>query len=565
MITPDNTQEKAVETLSASIGKYGDSQLSIKITARRPGSIVPASIAQFKDARLEHLNNIEAWSNKLLGGGEYGIVAWHNHPEVNMRRVTFPINMPGPAYASPNYAAISQSDWIGPAELLNAVPEAQVIPTPTQQQARPVVISTPMNGVVSPTGAVAQAAMQMPVDASQQLLRVHAEEQRANAMISQREAELRQKETEARMRTELLEREAKLKSDFEQKMMQVTQSQKPQTSPIEMFAALATALAPMANALIASNHEFKKMQMEQQRQLAEIQQKSTEAHNQLLMKMLEKPSGPSPEVEMMMQMTKVNTEVQGTMMTRMVDAMSTVSKTSIAMIETVAELNAPPEGSPILDAVKEGVKALGSLAGGVDKGARTQIQAQQQLPARAQAVQQQQQQRPRPEGVPQQTQQVQQQVQRQPQPQRQPEPKQADIVQFPSPAKPPPAQEVVEIQQQFGDMPDGFDSIKTAGLLDELERLIRVQHPAGAVAKFILDNLRHPEMVDALRAADGDPAVVIMSRLGMVDALTMQEYLEELGQEIEKQGTEMGIFEDDGEDDSGDVSDQETTTTGAAS
>jgi len=564
-----DTAEVVMQKLIALATTKGDGAFTIRIIARRAGSVVPTALAMFHQGTINHIGNIEAWLPLLVGGGEYTIAV--NHASDVGVRYTFTMNLPGNPFPQTQINAINGPSWQGPTDIANVpvptepVPPAQQYNTAFQQpggwpalpQQRQTISSQP---------AMAQTFQQMAATPAEQLLVVQREESKARESLDRRQAELDKRDTEDRMRREAQDRETKLKSEmtaqfdsFKALLASQQKPAEPKTDPMAAIAALLAGLAPIANAFISGNNDMKRLQIEMGQRQAEMaattardiaaaQAKAAEAQTTMLLKLTERPAQ-SPEMAAMLDLTRAQAESQGAMMGQIVNAMGTVSKMSIGMIETIADLTAPPEGSPVADAIKDTVKALGSLMNGADKGARNAITSQQQ------AIPQKQQKPGLPPGAPTQQQieearkraaTVNQQAQAQQQAHvaataaaaTQP----ANVVQFPT--SPVPSAPSVPEAPTAQEMPDGFAGIETKTTVDELEDLIRKHHePVEAVAQFLLDNLKDPAMTGALRKAEGDPNVLIAERFGLIwlSDEGNQGYIERLAEALEELAEAQGL------------------------
>lgn len=558
-----NTTDSILDTLASIAKESGDGQFTIRVSARRSGVLVPTLLAAFRDGTLEHIVNGEGWVAKLVGGGEYQLTVSHAAAPAK-RHGPLSVNIPGAPFQQVNVAAIGQPDWTGPFQLSYPEPQA-VSPVPPPAPAtglssfsvpRPVSTSIPVSG------AGAAVMGQLPSQDAEKLLLLQREENRIRAELAAKESELQRQAMQAQLARDAQDRDEKLRREMELRMANMRPPEKTGPGALEIVSALSAALAPVLGAMIQSSQEARKAQMElSQRQMeAQLaaQQRQSEMMQAIMLKMGEKPNG-SPELTAMLEMSKAQSEAQGAMMTRIVEAMGVVSKTSVAMIETVAEFSAPPEGSPVLDAVKEGTKALMALSQGAQAGARRSIQSQPaQLPAQAAAVRQRQQQQQFA---------AQQQARLNAQAQAEQNAAMAEakgkpkngasgpevVVEKAAAPAPnmPPAQETLQPQaqpQSFDGLPDGFGHIESS--VERLEAMIRAFHePVTEVAQYFIDSLKTHEMRVALDEVDGDPSALIAKRLGVWclggDA---QEYLEELGKEVARLGEEQDIFEGGGDD-----------------
>lgn len=567
--------DKVLEQMAAFAKEANIDAFTVRISQKRPGTVVPVTLATFQNVTLEQVSNAESWVSRLFGGGEYMVAS--NHTSNVGRRFVFSIGVAGQPLPVPNQEAITAADWTGPTQLTQLQGASQgnggagyMQSAPTQQfqfqqPQRPAQTFAGPNAIPS-TGAGVAAVTATSVNEAERLLLVQREETRARSELAEAKAQLQQQQTEAKLRREFEEQQAKLRAELAAQR----KPDAPPVDPMQGVTALMAALAPIAATLIQSNNEARRAALEMQQRQAEAQAQAQREMTALLLKITERPSS-SPEMTAMLEMTKAQTEAQGSMMARIVDAMSVVSKTSVSMIETIAEISAPPEGSPVLDAVKEGTKALMALAGGAEAGARKSIKANQQLPSGAQQAQAQRR-APTPEEMAQaQARAVQQQrvaqVQAQ-QAQTAQQTQQAQVVPFPPQAKVP-AQAVVEAQpevrpnmpQAFDDLPGGFDGVQTKTTVDQLEALIREEHePVEAVVQFFFDSINDPAMRAELIKHGGDPSSLVAERLGLPWVLAHQEYVERLGAALQRMGVEQGIIAPDDADDADDADDEEVAS-----
>lgn len=559
------TTDSILDSLSAIAKESGDGQFTIRVSARRQGVLVPTLLAAFRDGSLEHVVNAEGWLAKLVGGGEYQLTVSHVVAPAK-RYGPLPVNIPGAPFGTPNIAAITSGDWTGPTQLSYPEPQSFAAPPPptaTTAQSFGQTISIPRSSTagVPMTGGVAQVAGQLGAQDAEKLLMLQREENRIRSELTAKEAELSRKEMEAKLGRDAAERDEKMRREL-QLQLATMKPEKSGPGAMEIVSALSGALAPILGAFIHSSQEQRKAQMEMQQRQMEMQlsaqQRQAEMMQAIMLKMGEKPNG-SPELTAMLEMSKAQSEAQGAMMTRIVEAMGVVSKTSVAMIETVAEFSAPPEGSPVLDAVKEGTKALMALSQGAQAGARRSIATQTALPAHAAHRQQQAQQQ---QVIAQQAQAQQLAAARQAAQQPRPVPVSAAVAAHTQPAPAPeqatPTQAPVEVVavadapqpnmppafDGLNDVPNGFGHIESS--VERLEAMIRAFHePVDEVANYFIDSLKTHEMRVALDEVEGDPSALIAERLGAWclggDA---QEYLQRLGEAVERIGVERGVMEE---------------------
>jgi hypothetical protein len=383
---------------------------------------------------------------------------------------------------------------------------------------------------------------------SRERLDLQDRQAKADRALAEREFEVREKEREAKLKEEMGGRQRELEAKF-------TATQQNQTGMKDIVAAL----APLVMGFMQQSSEARAAQIRSQeessRRFMEMMQAQNQQTQMMMLKMNEK--GIDPSVTMMMEMMRANSTGNGEMMSRIVDAMGAVSKTSVGMIEAIADLQlgGQPE-SPILAAVREGVKAMASLSQGATTGARKVVQSQAQLPARN------------------------------PQPQPQPRPQQA----APAPAqqakaKPtngaagpqvvhevpgapapnlPPATENAPQPSAFDGMVPGLTPERKftpveGHVIEQLKAMIEARHePIEEVGQYFIDALTTTEMREELNQRDGDINTLIGDHLGMW-ALASEDnraYLGRLGEIVERLGAELGLFSSDegGEDSEGDES-----------
>lgn len=559
MLVNTNPTDSILDALAAVVKEGGDGAFTVRVASRRTGVLVPTLLAAFRDGTLEHVVNAEGWVSKLVGGGEYQLTISHASAPAK-RYGPIPLNIPGSPFAQPNIGAISQADWTGPNQL--SYPEPQgVAPPPPMVPTTGVASFNSSFSVGRPqtipvTGGVAQVAGQLPAQDAEKLLMLQREENRIRSELAAKEQALAAQTMEAKLAREAADRDEKFRREM-QLQLAALKPEKSGPGAMEIVSALSGALAPILGALIQSSNEGRRAQMEMQQRQTEMQlqaqQRQSEMMQAIMLKMGEKPSS-SPEMTAMLEMSKAQSEAQGAMMTRIVEAMGVVSKTSVAMIETVAEFSAPPEGSPVLDAVKEGTKALMALSQGAQAGARRSIQTPGALPVAqqrqqaiaAQAQQQQIQAARQRQALAQQQQAAAQQAKAE-----------APVTKVEAKAKPEAEAEVIQLKkdapapnmpQAFDGLPDGFSHIPSS--VERLEAMIRAYHqPVTEVADFFIESLKSHEMLVALDEAGGDPSALIAEKLGAWCFLPQsQAYLEELGEAVEAAGIAAGYIDGDGTD-----------------
>lgn len=554
---PPLTNDQTINLIAEKAKSGPDSDLfMVKIMGRRSGPVAN-NLATLARARIHHIANAETWVQRLLGGGEYALSVFHVGAEHERIGSPITLSIPGQPIAEIDTNIVNDPSWDGPPELRYpmARPQAQATMMGTP---RPVIA-----GYGAPSVAPVAAAP-LPVAQAQGAPQNLPDYFALQRDFEARQARLTQAEFDAKLARDRAEMEAKHQRErleLEQKMNSMMNDTKRQMdtaanagkSTVETVTAIAAALAPLVSAVLQSNAEAKK---EAARLAAEAAAESRRAQEQMLtlvVKMGERPTQ-SPELQAMLELSKQQSTAQGEMMTRMVDAMSTVSKTSVAMIETVAELSAPPEGSPVLDAVKEGVKAMVALTKGTESGARKIIQTQQQLPAQTQsaAVQQAQRQAQQQRAAQQQAQANAHANTQRAQANAEARAVQAEVIKFEKPEPQPNMPPAIEnagfngldsTSPEDQEIPPAFPAVNS---VDYVEKLIREKYqPVDYTATAFVKALSTPEMQAELEANDNDVEKLVAARLGewLLDA-DNYAYLESLVAELEK----MGIFESEGEE-----------------
>jgi hypothetical protein len=285
-------------------------------------------------------------------------------------------------------------------------------------------------------------------------------------------------------------------------------------------------------------------------EMVAVQKAASDQNAEMLKSFMNKPAI-SPEILTILEVNKAQSAAQAEMMNHVFTAMKGVSAMSVQMIETVADLQLgqQPEGSPVIDAVREAVKGFAEMQRGVGNSGR-KIAQQTQLPARA------------PVPVPVTTYQ-----------QAARAPAAAPIRPAPQNGAAAPQVIVQATPQPQPNHPPAFDGAPSPGAveidtdkpqqlppdvnaLDVLEHLIRKRtQPVEAVAKFFVESANRPEVIEGLRQFDGEINALIGERLGdwLVAESVNRDYLSELGKHVDRLGEEAGIFEpldaseDDGE------------------
>jgi hypothetical protein len=558
------TPEQAIETLKVKAGEAGDT-FTVKVSAKR-GSILPSVIASVSGARLEHIASPELWLPRLVGGGDYTLQVFHDSDKA-ARIASLTVTLPGAPFSEVNITAVYAGDWQGPSVLVYPEPKPMQSVAPTPQYAPRSAGLTFSTGVSAPPAAPAA-----PVQG-----------QFYERELAEKAADLRAREAELRLSSEAREREERTKRETELKLAEMkaamanNSAAKAGPNIAEIIGAAAAVFGPILASLSEERKERARLEesrraeearlrAESERRAFEMQQEANRRFETLMLKMSEKPTGPDPMLQMLMESNRANAEANGAMMSRVIEATTAVSQMSIGMIETVADITSPPEGSPVLDAIKEGVKAISAITAGTASAARRQVKEQLK------------------QAVPPQQPQLPPQAPQAQLPRQAPVPVGAPVVSFPAggpvrpgaPAAPSaapapvpeakveilsPAPVVVEqtafdgVDPRTVDLPSGFiDAVPSR--LEQLVEMIYAHEDVNKVAALFVSSVteQNHEVLSALVAAGGNPQQLLGEHLGEVWILSNMDYVEKLVVAVEEAGAAAGLVEgDEGDDVNGEV------------
>lgn len=493
----------------------GTNRFVVKVYRKLASDLVAQHVATFEDVTWAHLVTPENWLQQLWGGGEYRIrvmTPWNDDKTEGGDGIGGLLRhqVPGAPLSVPRYEVMGLEGYTGPQ--LMTFPSREVnrpAGATAQAQAFQGFASTPLNALgVSP-------ASPPPFDRGLETERRELEMQRRR---------FEQEQLETRLR---LEREAAEQRAATQIAQMKAELQAPKTDLGATMAAVTSAAAPIVALLLESSKQRSEAERESRRLEAEARRQDTERLMVMMAKAMERPTGPDPMVQFALQSMESQTKNNAEMTSRMVEAMGGVSKMAVSMIETVADLNlgGQPEGHPIVDAVKEGVKALIALNSSATTGAKKT--ARPALP--------------------------------------QPGPTQPGPTQ-PAPAAPAPAHVAARAvpvthfpkatppqrqHQQFNGAPEAEapeapedDSVPQAFIpqgdetcVDVMERLIRAKYePIEHLAAYMLGAQENPDMVAALEEHEGDLSKLCGARLGSwMNEPANVSYLVRLGSELQAQ------------------------------
>lgn len=582
---------------------------------RRTQQGVNQTIASLSAATLEQINDPMRWVPMLCGGGEYIINV--RHPSVTGRiggplGFNAPTDGPGMQPHPPNPLVTLRPDWQGPKLNTPAMPEQQVV-APNGGPVTPAGVAF-ANGYGTPPAPVAisdreRELSQQLADLKAQNARIETEAKaRAEMEAVKRDADQRIRDAEKRAEDRQRESDTRMR-DLEAKLNTVlaTPPRPPETNPIEKIIPLIASLVmPLIERMLTSQHETRQLMLrqneEQNRRQIEANEKQYAMQLEMIRAQANKP-GMSDEMKLLIttlqsQASQNGGEGQAMMMTRMVEAMGMVSKTSMSMIETTVDaLGGDPE-HPAVIAIREGAAALKTIMAGSREGAMRSIPKKQLQPGQQQLTLAQQQQLAQQRAKVQ-TQQAQAAAQqraqaaagRQPQPAQQqpPPPKPANTVHVSTPPVPAPVPAPVVVVApaaavtpatvvspntpavQVVHFEPGPTAIATDPLPAVLPPVIEVAPPpeeegapplthfqvlrAGIealkppeqVATYFIDLVLHddPSLEAELDKHGGQPYELLLGEFGQVFINANSAYFKQLGELIDEKGTEAKLWGED--------------------
>lgn len=499
--------------------KVGGDAFTVKVNRKQGFGALYQTVAVLSGASIVHLGQPEMWLGPLCGGGDFQLAIFHvDDPATRVGGFLFTNIKAQPTEVRPE--VVSMPGWSGPPEIVFPKPGvANVFAQPPQQQvASGPTLTTgnmPPPQQVNAWGQPIAMPVQVAGDAYYEQRRREDEQRREDerkreeahqrrlAELRAQEDEIKRKAEAQAIRAEALERENKLRAEIAEREARAREEAAKAANNSASTKDLVLGLAPLVMQFIQSGRE------QQNAMLAEMRrsQEQSAARFEALVEKLSagQQGGIRPEMTAMLEIMKASSASNAEMMGRMVEATGMVAQMSTGMIETIADLNlgGQPPGHPMLEAVREGVRALSTLNQGTNAGAKKMVQQAAKLPADTAAT-----------------------------------------------AQKPPSPPQAPIQTQVTpNMPQAFDGAPPTNPVDRLEAMIRAHHePVEEVAKFFFDSLNTPEMKTALNAVGGDPFALIGERLGAVWAMddANTEYLKKLGAAVDEMGVRLGLFEQEG-------------------
>lgn len=555
------TNEETIALILEKVKSDAD-RFQIRIWKRKPGQTLPENHATLTDATAAQIQTPEGWLQRLMGGGEFQLEVSHmNSPAVRIGGRMM-VNIGGPLQMYPFAYMMQRTDWDGPpvATFLAGQgmhPMIQGTPVNPNMALQPWLTASQQNGVTMQQGNGAPAPTPTQQQANDSWVR------EAEARLAKREQDMREREEKVRReqdekREDLrrLESENRLRSEAETRdreiKAQLATLQRPaESSGVEKLAAIFAPLAvQMMQQQAAARAEALKMQMDAQER-ADRRAEAAATETRAMFKELAQKPGMSAEMQMLIETLRAQAGNSQEAMGRYMEAMTMVSKQSVAMIETIADINLGGQPDhPVVMAIREGIGALRAMSTAGAQAQRPAVRPQA-LPAGyvAQAT------APVPLPAP----------VVQPAPQAAPpahfagiDPKSGNgavAVQTPAPIPaqvPAPAGPQVNVPV-FNIGPDD-DPVAM------LEGAIRAHDDVNKVALFFIQSVKHPRMNAALEQFQGNPQLLLGARLGptWLGEPANMAYIQTLGEVIDRLGEQYGLVvpDEDGEEDGDEPEDE---------
>lgn len=523
----------------------------VNVSRKNPQTGIPNQIASFSNATLEHIIEPLRWLPMLCGGGEYVLNV--RHPSVQGRiggPILIPIDKsaPGmePRAVNPNVTKLPT--WMGP-QFTGPWPEGQSVPAGATVHGNGFQ-TTAGYGMLNLGGT----SPQQPVDRERELAAQLADLKAQNARIeaearARAELESERRQNDARLRE--VQTQAERDRRESETRFQAQLAQQPRVDPADGWQKLITIVMPIVQQMLTSQHEMRVMMMkmseEQNRRQLEASEKQHQAQMEMIRAITAKP-GMSEEMRLLIEQLRADKKDGGNdaaaaMMTRMVEAMGMVSKTSMGMIETIADIQMGDSEHPMVGAIREAVQAMKLLMAGSKEGAQRVVQKQlpqqqpgQQLtPQQAANLRAQQQQRAQHAANQAAAQRAAAAAAGKQTPQKPPAPhgpQSVPVMTFVPPAaalQPAPA-------------PTHFEILKAG---------IEAFKPVEEVAEYFIKLVKADEasLAAELGKHGGSPFGLLQAEFGQPFIMANKEYFAELGETLDKKGIEAGLWEEEPEDD----------------
>lgn len=508
MAQPLSNDETIAKLNEVAKSDKGDA-FKVKVYRLRNSAEMPSLVLGLNNVPVSYIANPEQWLAKLVGGGPvFQMYVYHMSdatlPVAGTSRLIF--NIGGPPKDCDHGQALDPR-YDGPREIY--FPEAQKavggsfnIPAPAGSLSS--VPQSQVPGGNSP-GLVSQVGGAIAGDPFA----------RDRDQLAQERAALAVREREVTQRLHVMEMEAiRRENDAKIAALEMKFASRPvehKTDLSGIVTALSSAMTPIITAILSG-------QQQTRIEMLKIQQEQAAQHQQLLSKLLDR-SAVDPQVKeaqdrlfsvLEKQMTTEGPNVK--MLTAVSEAMGSVMGLYGDAIKQLTDLQGGEKEPVGMLVVKELVKGINAVAGGVAASAKGKA-----LPA--------------PRALP----------------------------------PPPPAPRPVAVQPAPAPQPAGFAGAPTGNpqIVDELEAAIRARTIPSQVAATFVQALNDPYLNAALDEFGRDPLRLFQARLGKwagEHPLNMQ-YVQQLAAELQRQLTASGVqFDDDApeaSDDSGDEGEDE--------
>lgn len=317
------TNEEVIAVLKERALRDGDA-FRIKIFRKAAPTGIPEAVATLDQATVLMLAMPETWLPALCGGGPHYKLDLYHQSDLTTQACS-PLNYQVQGAAKPiDPAVIRAADWQGPkvivwANVGESKPQASYSIPPAPGNPVSPAPQTPVPPGTSVAGGVDLLAAE-------------------RASLAARERELVEWRHKVEMERIKADNDAKLER-LEAKITAMHQA-KPAESPFAAIAAMLAPLVPLAQAIIQSGAETRRMVMDQQ-------QKQVAETNRLITTMLEKKADDSPQMKLFSQMA----EAMGTVNKMQTDAMSAFRESVLGPQE--------PAGLLAVKEIIKGVQAVG--------------------------------------------------------------------------------------------------------------------------------------------------------------------------------------------------------------
>ncbi len=527
----------ADDTLAAIIqtSKQISDRFIIRVGKRKGVSGMFEQYGGFADASAAHIASPEGWISQVFGGGEYQLAVCHNDTPAQQIGSKLVLQIGGITKAAPDRYVTSQPGWLGPPTVtflaggMAPIGDHVVMggaPIFTSQANAPVT-SQQQGGVPftpDPLASERDRLARLERDLTERQARQLREQQ-------EREEAIRRLESENKMREEIANRERALTAQMMEIKSAIAAAPAKPTGP--SIAEIIAAAAPIVTMFVQSSRDSQlalaKMQSEAQERAERRAEEQARLTREMIEKVTSKP-GMTPEMQMLIETLRAQGSGSSEMLGRIVDVMTVVNKSSVGMIEAIADLKLGGEEpqSPLLMAAREAInalKAMSSAGGGAARRVALPPQPQARLPNYNQAAT-----APAPSNG--------------------------------APQGPVPAGATATAPQVPAPVPAAFDGMDPAAVHQSalklgkpspdddpivvLEHAIRAHYPIESVAAYFFEALPLPKMQAAIRASGGDPNTLLVGRLGFwLTDPTNLAYVEKLGALVDKVGRESGVFVED--------------------